>query len=245
MKDYKWKPSKRMSDHPIAPATNTTKKKATTGHQNKEIKNRLDAFHALKREHPLVYLNVGTLRANVRRAYEGQNDDARDTIDHLKMAVRQASETKRTCQLLIGRYIEKIFNGELNDGDRDILNSICPPISSFDDDEINLSSESLNEEKTDRDDKSSHFISALMNHIYTGNPTMNKDAKAFIERVKALHLWNEGRSERNTRVKSEYASSSLLRSVAIQLATELRQIFIQGSRDLAKKVLESVLPLKV
>ncbi|KAG0201421.1 hypothetical protein BGX31_003822, partial [Mortierella sp. GBA43] len=69
-------------------------------------------------EHPVVTLDIGTLKSNTMRAL-GQDEDA----------VQKASWTKRECQLLIRQLVDCITaDSHVSVADRNILDALCPRV---------------------------------------------------------------------------------------------------------------------
>ncbi|KAI7832491.1 hypothetical protein BC939DRAFT_105154 [Gamsiella multidivaricata] len=201
MTQYQWKPWKTTPmapSAPVIPPQNTTQPEPATAKKVKSVDemNKADFTRALDWEHPTVTLDVGTLSANVRRAEDLSPDEASEVLRCLREAIRLAADTKRTCQQLLGRFIERVSDPAIfKETDRDLLDLICPRIpgtnkdndgdkdSDKDDDkdgdkdgeeQEDIDSE-IDKEQEDRDadsevDKDDHqrFLGILTTYVYSG-----------------------------------------------------------------------------
>lgn len=89
----------------------------------------------MDREHPIVTLTVGTLRANVKRASGGQDNVAEEALSTVQEIVRIAWGVKRKAQALIGRFVQQVSAGPHSSMDIELLHAICPPMAGPDDNE--------------------------------------------------------------------------------------------------------------
>ncbi|KAF9949368.1 hypothetical protein BGZ72_008850 [Mortierella alpina] len=185
-----------------------------------------DLFWAMVREHPKVSLDLGTVQANVQRS-PVESDLEPHIMKCLQDITQNAARIKRSGQKLIGLFIEAAF--------------VSPEPSDRVDSEEQ-------EEENDQDEedpeytKSEHvqFFSVLLNYLYNEHPINTKTAvgkrvQQFIDRAVELQVWqasgNRSRSER-----MPYPASSLLRSVASELCTEVKRMYRHGSIELEKKL---------
>ncbi|KAG0317269.1 hypothetical protein BGZ99_006411 [Dissophora globulifera] len=252
MKQYKWKPWKTPPESPLERPTadverKKAKKKPTTAKKEKAVEDmkKVDLVRSLQWEHPTVTLDVGTMSANISRALSDEPDLAPEVTRCLKEAVRLAAHTKRSCQELIGRFIQlTTAPGMGKESDKVLFDHICPRIStkSRDDDD---EEEEENEEEGEADDlggKDSdqlQFVFMLLRHIYSGdslgNTRIGRCVQAFISRVQDLGLLDK-RDGTALKTKMPYSGSALLRSVASQLSTEFRRIYRNGSLEMHNKL---------
>ncbi|KAF9405378.1 hypothetical protein BGZ76_006596, partial [Entomortierella beljakovae] len=245
MKEYKLKPWKAIPDKPIdtTDTNKSDKKKSQPSQYNpKDPKNmmRPGLVKSMLYQHPLVTLDVGTLALNARNAVD--EDLAREVTERLKLAVRTAGDVKRKCQQLIGCYIEFLFEkGKFcEDKDRPLLDSICPRISKS----VTSSEDAMEEEEMENaqnqseEDKRAplNFILPLLKYLYSGNIPRFKPAEMFIARVEELGILEKGRSKGDINVFMCFTPSSLLRSTASSLSTELKKLYIRGTWELHEKI---------
>ncbi|KAF9996289.1 hypothetical protein BGZ79_009976, partial [Entomortierella chlamydospora] len=184
-------------------------------------------------EHPTVTLKVGTVKANVTNALDSNTPLTLRVTKHLQKIVQEVTDIKRSCQQLIGRYIERLSTpGAFQENlDRELLDKLCPRIPSTittgngdktDDEkeeELRRMREALGKE-TDH----SLFIGMLMRHLHSRNPVSGNTPNAQAMRRFLKRLGNLGLLERNAK-KSELPGAALLGSAASQLTVELDNIY--------------------
>lgn len=259
MKQYKWKPYKTPPRNPadstgdVSKSSKKSSKKKSTPLKSPSEMTRRDLFFAMQREHPLVTLNAGTLSVNIKEAWknyhpEDDSNPARKVHECLQEAVRLAADAKRSCQKILGRYLDEIFSSDkIEEADREFLDHISARISadckndfgdSLDDEE-EYSAQDLME---DNFDPQCSFISMLMRCLYSKKfPNKSERSKAgpivrsFMQRLQSLGIIdniNEGLIVE----KKHYPASSLLRSVSTQLYVEIKKIYKNGTWELFEKV---------
>ncbi|KAG0244699.1 hypothetical protein BGX31_008706 [Mortierella sp. GBA43] len=177
-------------------------------------------------------------------------------MNSLKDIVRQATETKRRGQQLIGQLIDSIFaSGELCETDRDILRYLCPSVSSkvksgtvMDDNGEQDEEQELEKEDDTNFDDPSHkgsnhesFYMMLLQYLYSGNPVssgsmVGKRVQQYIDREIELGLLERCRGRAVIRKTMPYPPAMLLRSVAGELYRELKKHYKNGSLELEKKL---------
>jgi len=69
---------------------------------------KVDLVRAIQWEHPTVTLDIGTVSGNVKRALQDEPDFAPEVFRCLGECVCLAANTKRSCQQLVGRLIERV-----------------------------------------------------------------------------------------------------------------------------------------
>ncbi|KAF9176184.1 hypothetical protein BGZ49_006564, partial [Haplosporangium sp. Z 27] len=109
------------------------KPKAKAKQKDPKEMNRANISYAMRWEHPIVALDIGTLSANIKGALEDE-ELANETLAWLREAVRTAAKIKKECQFLIGRFIEALLlRGNFVESDRTLLDMICPRIPEAED----------------------------------------------------------------------------------------------------------------
>lgn len=254
MIQYKWKRWTKAPDNPLindptaqqrvqgeqpkasTRATNKKEPKPITSRTGKK-----DLVLAMVREHPTVTLDLGTVQANVRRS------PVEPVLEpHIMTCLQDITQTatriKRTGQKLLGLFVEAAFVSP-EPSDRDILDYLCPRVTS------KVGSEEQEEDEDDQDEedpeysKSEYvqFFNVLLHYLYNDHPiniktTIGKRVQQFIDRAVELQVWQaiDNRSEIVQRMP--YPATHLLRSVASQLCTEVKRMYTHGSIELEKKV---------
>ncbi|KAF9189315.1 hypothetical protein BGZ51_009709 [Haplosporangium sp. Z 767] len=193
-------------------------------------KNLLDA---LNWEHPSTTLNIGTLSVNDNRALVNEPDLVPEVLRCLKESVRLAADIKRSCQQLIGRFIECIVaQGTVDESDRISLDHICPRISA----KIEVIGEQDDDEDGEEDvdglgssNKQENFLAILLRHLYSGNyplgkTTTGKYMQKFIDRLGSLSFL-EKTSRADIRAMMPYTPTILTRLIASQPSVELKRTY--------------------
>ncbi|KAF9554358.1 hypothetical protein EC968_009681, partial [Mortierella alpina] len=248
---YKRKPYKQTPESPLEkePCKPVKSKEPKTRKAISDKSSKVDLVRAMSCEHPTITLDVGTLKANVGKAL-GESDLTSDVLGCLREMIRLASETKRRGQQLIGRYIERIFAlGELTATDRQILDYLCPRVTSGTKEVPEEESQDQEDEDLAQADETVKFYFTLLIHIYSGNPitvptlkpgqppskSVAWRVKQFIDRVVELGLL-EMNDPSSVNISKLYPGSSLLRSVSTELATEIKRQYRKGSTELEVKL---------
>jgi len=146
---------------------------------------------------------------------ESQRNAVASEVDRcIKDVVRHASETKRTCQLLVAGFIEEIGKlGEINESDRALLDLICPRIS------VKKTEGGDTPENNDDDlmlqapkDGQTGFLNSLLIYLYSGTCGFGSgsgDLVRFINRAHEFGLCAAVNS-RNVPAPMPYPGSSFL-----------------------------------
>lgn len=183
---------------------------------------------ALDFEHPTVTLNVGSLNKNVSAALTGKASLAHDVVHCIREVVRQANDAKRRFQDVLGAYLERIFDADIQEADRQFLNHVCekvgprtaPGTATNDDPEV------------DGNTKQASFIQSTMVAMISGkDPARSTVAYGFVTRLRALGLMNNNKNQ-----VTGYPASILARSVSSQVHIQLRKHFRDGTLALHQKV---------
>lgn len=245
---------KQQPKQPAAPSVRQTKPKPIKKQLTEPSKR--DLLSAMVYEHPLVTLDLGTLRTNVRAALP-DDSMSQAVIETIRGAVREASTAKRDVQSLIGLYLERIFfppgygDNSLNISphttieaeDVVFLDHLCPRLSlkevadGADEDESDDDNEPLGDSNT-----ASSFLHIFLTFIYSGNPPSKKGngpaVNQFIQRLQHLRLLDKPykKQQDNVRNQMPYTPSYLVRSAASQLSTELKRHYRHGCKELSEKV---------
>ena len=262
MFQYAWKPPKKSpsseppsSESPDGPSSTPkepAKKVRPKLEQDREL-GRKDILDELAWEHPTVTLDLGTLNKNVAAAFEGRptaasKSKSKSVVSCIRGAVREALSVKRHCQELIGNYVEAVFFphaagerrphepvAEIDPDDTLILNDICPHVPP--------KASSKNEDDGIEDGhgqgKSTAFLQSFLAFLYSGNMPQDRGlgpVSRFIRRLQKLKLFPE--TDRGAiNITKEYTPSFLVRSVASQLAAELKRQYKHGAKELAQQVM--------
>ncbi|KAF9577856.1 hypothetical protein BGW38_006671, partial [Lunasporangiospora selenospora] len=178
-------------------------------------------------EHPFALLDVGTTSANLDQALDSQTELKISIKSCLNEAVRQANETKRVCQELIGCYLEAVFSTGPTEEDRKLFSILCPAVSS------GVTNDAADTEEYKQSQHSAHlgFYCTLLGYLYSEKPIVSKGSgvsvKLLLDRVSTLRL-DVRRVERNI----SYPTRQLLRSVAVQLLAEIIRVYCNGSLEM-------------
>ena len=251
MKQYKWKPWKTRPEDPadedpdIAienqdkdPGSNLIKDPLETAYK-------VDVARAMNWEHPTVTLDIGTVAANVKEALKDESDLVAPVLECLQEVVRLATTAKRSCQQLIGCFVESIaMLGVFQESDRVALDYICERIKPKGKGRAAGNTDNNKQEQDDNDsgeknDKQLNFLMSLVRYLYSGNYPKNQGTgvavNKFIARLEEMGLLAKGdRYALNT--ETAYTPTDLTRSVACQLYVELKRTYRNGSFELQKKV---------
>ncbi|KAF9401880.1 hypothetical protein BGZ76_007414, partial [Entomortierella beljakovae] len=237
MKQHAYKPYKKPPECPVE-HTRTASKSAKKKKPKKkpmplEQMGRKELIGAMNWEHPLVSLNVGTVATNVKGVLHTNEDLAIEVQRCLSEAVRYAAIAKRSCQVVLGRYIEHIFiSNEIEELDRGFLDGLCERLSpnTMDDDEALDATQS--EDHQDQEESNNYqrsFISILMRSLYSERLPDAKGSKAaqavnnFIRRLQQLGILDDTITGSKINKSMPYPATQLLRSVSTQLNVELRK----------------------
>ncbi|KAF9994506.1 hypothetical protein BGZ79_000742, partial [Entomortierella chlamydospora] len=235
MKQYTWIPWKKAPEIPVAPISNTTEEpndNTETTRKDPQIMKKAELVKTMEYEHPLVTLKVGTGSVNVEESLSENSkvntQDYDQVVGCLKDIVSKASDIKRACQQLIGRFIERITSdGDILQADRDLMDSICPCIST----------KSTKGKTNNRNSRKNTFPTSLMNYLYTGNYPTNKMVAKFVCRAQDMGLLDKGRGKGDIRQRNGYPCENLLRSAVSQLSVEIKKIYRNGTLELHEKLL--------
>ncbi|KAF9570266.1 Rad2 nuclease [Mortierella alpina] len=217
---------------------------------------KLDLTLAMRREHPISTLEIGTVRANTRAALQHPPADistlpvpwadVASAVDQcLKDVTRIASDVKRSCQLLVGRFVEQLsLHDVISSSDRDLLDLICPRIPAQTTQGSvgtgSATSDTLDDE-TVKQSSHGQFFTSLAIYVYSGSCVYSSRSGAqverFINRAHELGLC-EKVDKRSIKRTMPYAGSTFLRSVGTQLASEYKRHYNQGTRTMQDKALK-------
>ena len=215
---------------------------------------RKDIMKALTWEHPTVALDLGSLTKNTCAVLK--DDGLSDSVVQcIRGAVRAASNTKRRCQEVIGRYLEDVFfprpapndprpkvpTTAISSEDQSFLDWLCPRLSSKQTIEATDDDDGI--EDGSSDDNNTVFLRCFLTFLYSDNlpNSGSKTGQAttkFIRRLQQLTILSGSSEQSAEKVKNvkEYTPSYLVRSVASQLGAELKRHYRYGSIQLSEKV---------
>ena len=214
---------------------------------------RKDILDALDWEHPTVTLDLGCLSKNVRAVLK-DDDQSDSVVQCIRGAVRVASDTKRRCQGVIGRYLEEVFFPRPSAGrprpkepirnvslqDQSVLDYLCPRLPK---DLTTLAKDDDGVEDGSRDDKNVKFLHIFLTYLYSSNPpTQNRSGVGqavtiFIRRLQELNIIDkQNLPAEAVRNVMDYAPFMVVRSASSQLAAEFKRHYGHGSVQLSNKV---------
>ncbi|KAG0018917.1 hypothetical protein BGZ82_000306 [Podila clonocystis] len=120
----------------------TTQQKPKTEHKKPlrsvESMTKKELVSELQWEHPTRTLDIGTVNANVSRVLTKEVGALLpcDYLPRIKACLldiaRLAARSKRICQLAIGQYLEQLPLQDVDEADKTILRSLCPPYTNKD-----------------------------------------------------------------------------------------------------------------
>lgn len=178
-------------------------------------------------------LDVGTLGANIKRA---GTDLSSEVLTSLREAVRLAADTKRSCQRLIGCFIESLMTpGVFQESDRELLDHICPRIpATIPDGDGEDQGEDDDEDGTES--TQALFIGMLLRFLLSDNrpwdtTVVGKVMSKFLTRVQNLGLLAGKRT-----LRPDYPGAKVLESVGREICREFKKIYIHGSKALRDEV---------
>ncbi|KAG9070416.1 hypothetical protein KI688_009753 [Linnemannia hyalina] len=170
--------------------------------------------------HPTSSLEIGTVRANVRRAVmdgvagtDALTKERQEVVDCFQEAPRLAAGVKLDNPANIDKDEEDAGGIKEND-DSDVAN---------------------------RQDKEFHFLISFLTYLYSGNyPKENSKAGGVANQL-VVWLVKDGihdpfRARRELQETAPFTPTYLVRSVSGQLAVELRRVYGHRSRDLHDKL---------
>jgi hypothetical protein len=196
-------------------------------------------------EHPVVTLNIGTLKANIHRAIT--EDDVHleaEVLKTLREVVHHAANTKRTFQRLVGQFIEKVVDQDIQEADRKFLDLLCPRIvpselHTTEDDQEEQEEGEGDQDPTKDSSIQAQFIKSILLYIWSGNRPAGKlkdsSLHGFIDRAHEFGFLKK-RSVAAANVQAKYPGGHLLVSPCSQLCVEFKRIYRDGTKELAKQV---------
>lgn len=241
MKQYAWKPHRpkdkdEEQSKPSAKSASRPRKKKKTeeteGPLVEELAKR-ELVNAMDKEHPIVTLTVGTLKANITRASGSQDEVAKETLSTVKEVVQIAANVKRSAQAVIGRFVQLVSAEPRSDMDIEVLHAICPPMTEPNeegDDENDEEAENPSSKYSASKTRQETFLQLLLRHLYSGESLgQTKNGRL------AKHLLTRCPVPPPKNLKT-YQGKALLDSTGRQLAQELRQHYKRGCLELVEKV---------
>ncbi|KAF9104945.1 hypothetical protein BGX27_009866 [Mortierella sp. AM989] len=254
MKQYTLKPYKNVPENPMVQPSNVPKSgKKAIANQSKPPKpigmmKRKELVSAMQWEHPMVTLDVGTVSTNVKGVLGSDPNLALEVRKCIQDAVRLAADAKRSCQILLGRFIEHISSSEfIKESDREFLDNLCERLPTETKDgsyELDDDDETSKQDHLEDISGNQHaFIFMVMRCLYARKfPDKNERSKValnvenFIKRLQELNLLDNTINRGKIVKEMPYPASSLLRSVSTQLMVELRKIYRNGTLELVEKL---------
>lgn len=173
-------------------------------------------------------LDIGSLNKNISAALTGNASLAHDVVECIRDVVRQANDAKRLFKDVLGAYLEKIFEADIQEADRRFLNHVCEKVGP----RTAPGTATNGDPEVDGNTKQASFIQSTMVAMISGkDPARSSVAYGFVTRLRALGLMN------NDEIPSTvYPASILARSVSSQVHSQLRMHFRDGTLALHQKV---------
>ncbi|KAG0246850.1 hypothetical protein BG011_002316, partial [Mortierella polycephala] len=169
----------------------------------------------------------------------------RNRMDQAEEDQRLELEKKNPPQTMSEADRLQARKGAVTEVERNILLSFCGQVKPKDanegEDDIGDEKEEDSSDIQSRQDLGYCFILSFMTYLYSGNYP-KKDSKAgatandLVDWLVKRNIYHPIRSHADIRALMPFTPSSLVRSVAGQLAAELKRMYGHGSRDLQDKV---------
>ncbi|KAG0303305.1 hypothetical protein BGZ98_006802 [Dissophora globulifera] len=232
LKSYKKPPDLPVVTTPTKTSKTTSIRRAITSNQKKAVLN------ALTSEHPIVSLDIGTIRTNVHGVHGTNAALTREVVECIQGAAREALIVKRQCQQYVGMYLQRLLSGNTIDDD-DPTTDATPATNSGSDEREGDDDQNNQEDDDARPSDQQVFLKSVMTCLYSKNrPRGDIAASRIITRLEELHILPPGtiHSCGHPRQSSKYTPADLVRSVASQMAAELTRHFLKGSRELYIKL---------
>ena len=227
---------------------------------------KIGLLRSFEYEHPIVTLNVGTLKANIRRALAESSipvpDGSADTsaggsamiqssltpevvVSHLNKAVKAAATVKRRLQRLVGGFVQLIFSGGIIEAsDRDILDHLCPRSITEPDAEVSSGKKSSGNKKKKKKMKRAGydhgaFVGMLARYLHSGNPPGSTTIGRDVQQfiTRAEDLRLLPKHDRHAAWNvMEFPASTITRSITSDLVAQFSRLYKDGSKVLHGKV---------
>ncbi|KAF9931767.1 hypothetical protein BGZ67_005112, partial [Mortierella alpina] len=138
---YKWKPHvPKTPDHAakvagessasstkVKKASEAKAKTASAKEPERNLSDKTKVLRMMDRQHPISTLNIGMARANISGAVRNDPDLEIAILQCLQGVCGYAAMAKRSCQILVGAFIEKVTGQDgVSEADRALLDFICP-----------------------------------------------------------------------------------------------------------------------
>ncbi|KAI7830340.1 hypothetical protein BC939DRAFT_305927 [Gamsiella multidivaricata] len=254
MMQYTLKPWKEPPEKPSLPVPIKKKPVAIKSEVREADRfERKQMMDALSFEHPTVTLDFDCLSTNVCAAV-GDDLVSKAIVECIRGAVQVAWDTKTHCHMLIGLYLEDLFYprplpgaprpaapvATVSDKDQAVLDSLCPRLMSK---EMRDDSDDGSTVEDGQDDGSNTpFVQSFLNFLYSGNlPGNGKVGSAVntfiscLQEMEHLEKLQLAKADMLRNVK-DYTPCFVVRSVASQLAAELRRHYRHGTKKLSEQV---------
>ncbi|KAF9356166.1 hypothetical protein BGX26_005635 [Mortierella sp. AD094] len=248
MKQYTLKPWKKVPENPSDDDLNAPKKLNQNMEKKKkeEKEEKRKQLEEKKKRKEEEEPKMGEESKRKTRLLPFKDDHSKANPDtsvfnevqrSLQSAVRTVNRVQRTCQLLVGRYIQHITaQSEIQDEDRRLLDCICPPISAPRDpnnvqDDTEDDTGPVDDDR--QGDKQEQFLGALLRCIYSRKHPSKAlpDVNAFIERVGGLGFFEmPPRGQINE--PTDFSPTDLLQNLGRQLKTQFNRHWRAGTKEL-------------
>ncbi|KAF9343401.1 hypothetical protein BGX34_006813, partial [Mortierella sp. NVP85] len=216
-------PSKKVSV-PETPSAKKPKKLALVASTDKPT-----IMKTMSVEHPTASLEIGTLFTNAKRASAAT---AREVTRILKDIVKVAADTKKRCQLLLGKYIELVTaSPQLDPDDKDLLDMLCPRIQKSD---LDSADDNEAEDGAEVPESLQKMFTAIMTYLYSGNFPRNAGAAKLISRLETLGMLSR-KGPGALRGRSDYPGSDIFRTAGGEIAREFQQHYKKGTVKIFNK----------
>ncbi|KAG9326309.1 hypothetical protein KVV02_004046 [Mortierella alpina] len=256
VKMYKWKPhvpktannaakvanESSSSSSKVKKARKARAKTASAKELKRNMSDKTKVLCMMDRQHPISTLNIGTARANIRGAVGNGPDLENAILQGLQEVCGYAAKAKRSCQILVGVFIEKVTGQDgVSEADRALLDFICPRHAEAGEEGPEGCAGADDDDNQALDQV--EFLRVLLQHLYSGkcncSTKFGRAVKSFIERAHALGIcpaWNSASASSTHNLS--YPAGPLLKPIAKELAREYKRHWIAGTDLLSEKLQE-------
>jgi hypothetical protein len=208
----------------------TTPKKIITPDEI-DCMNKQQLVKLMDKQHPVVSLEIGTIRANVKRAVDGNENVTKAVVDVLQNASQIAWTMKRRTELVLGAFIHNMEKKTEapSKTELQILDLICPRIK----DPTTICQETEYLSNLEDNQHQVQFLALLMRRVYSGECRHTGNGKLVDELVAKSGILI-------TQSPKTFPGTSLLQSSARSLAGAIRVHYKKGCSDMTEKVRPSL-----
>ncbi|GJJ78542.1 hypothetical protein EMPS_10901 [Entomortierella parvispora] len=210
---------------------------------------KFELVNRLEREHPTRTLSVGTINANMKRAWskkklcdnDGKSIDLRPRMKwHLQKVVKLSYDLKITCERAIGIFLESLSVAD--ESEKLIMSCLCLPFTTSEtvtgelqDANGEIVKAMEHDSKLERRNGPVRFFLSLLTAMHSGTrpATTSKYGKAvclFMDKA------GDNLTLPDNSMRILYPASSFVRTSAVQLCAQYSRHFKQGTIELCKQI---------